>query len=101
MLTFIESPTFSKVRKRYLNDDEFAQLQASLIEAPEAGAIIRGSGGVRKLRWHRKGTGKSGGLRVIYYYRDAVGQIWLLGLYAKSRQATVQGQQAKRWKDEF
>jgi hypothetical protein len=70
VFTFIESTTFERVRAVYLDDDEYAELQHFMMEHPEAGNIIPGSGGVRKLRWKRKGMGKRGGLRVIYVVTD-------------------------------
>ncbi len=69
MFTFIESAVFERLRAVYLDDDEYAELQQFMMEHPEAGSVIRRSGGVRKLRWKRKGAGKRGGLRVIYYVR--------------------------------
>jgi hypothetical protein len=51
----------------YLDDDEYAELQQFMMENPEAGEVVRESGGVRKLCWKRKGMGKRGGLRVIYF----------------------------------
>ena len=61
MFVFIESVAFDRVRDRYLDDDEYSELQQFMMQSPEAGAIVRGSGGVRKLRWRRAGTGKRGG----------------------------------------
>ena len=55
-----------------------------LLERPDAGAIVPGSGGVRKLRWGLRGKGKRGGIRVIYYWKTADDEIWLLTLYAKN-----------------
>ena len=69
MFTFIESTIFERVRDAYLDDDEYAELQQFMMERPEAGNVIPGSGGVRKLRWKQKGMGKRGGLRVIYMVR--------------------------------
>lgn len=61
MFTFIESAAFERVRAVYLDDDEYAELQQFMMETPEAGDIVRETGGVRKLRWKRKGMGKRGG----------------------------------------
>ncbi len=82
-MIFIESSDFSDLRESYLDDDEFGLLQAMLIDRPDAGDIIRGSGGVRKVRWTSRGTGKRGGLRVIYYWITKKDQILLLTLYKK------------------
>ncbi|WNV05443.1 transcriptional regulator [Candidatus Methylospira mobilis] len=95
-LTFIELPFFSKAREIYLSDDAFRELQQTLISAPETGDIIPGTGGARKLRWSRPGMGKRGGLRVIYYYVDVIGQIWLLTLYSKNVADNIQPQILKR-----
>jgi len=81
---FIELPTFEKHRESYLNDDEFAAMQFWLMAYPEAGDIIQGSGGVRKIRWRAKGKGKRGGIRVIYYFKSKTDEIFLLTLYYKS-----------------
>jgi hypothetical protein len=84
MKTFVETKLFSRLVQDYLADDEYAALQQALIAQPEAGDVIPGSGGVRKLRWNLAGRGKRGGLRVIYYLRSREGQIWFLTLYAKN-----------------
>ncbi len=84
MFEFVETSLFSKIAGRYLSDDELADLQAYLGEYPESGDVIRGSGGIRKLRWQARGRGKRGGVRIIYYLKLARGQIWLLTLYAKN-----------------
>jgi len=84
VLTFIETPLFTRLVTDYLSDDEYRQLQTALVENPEAGAVIPQSGGVRKLRWSLRGRGKRGGLRVIYYVRSRHGVIWLLTLYPKN-----------------
>ncbi len=57
MFTFIESTAFERVRAIYLDDDEYSKLQQFMVQNPEAGSIVRGSGGVRKLRWRRQGAG--------------------------------------------
>jgi len=89
------------MRPLYLDDDEFSELQAFLILYPEAGVVVPGSGGVRKLRWRREGTGKREGLRVIYYVRYAPNEIWLLTLYAKARQEDVPAHILRRLKEAF
>lgn len=83
-MEFIEAPLFTRLVHKYLTDDEYSALQWALALRPEAGAVIPGSGGIRKLRWAGKGHGKRGGLRVIYYWRNREGQILLLTLYAKN-----------------
>jgi mRNA-degrading endonuclease RelE of RelBE toxin-antitoxin system len=84
MFEFIETPFFTKALSRYLSDDEYAELQVFLNGHPDAGAIVPGSGGVRKVRWGASGRGKRGGLRVIYYLRSTKGQIWMLTIYGKN-----------------
>lgn len=84
MISFVETRLFTRLVQEYLSDDEYAALQQALLQDPEAGAVIPGSGGVRKLRWGVAGRGKRGGLRVIYFLRTRQGQIWMLTLYPKS-----------------
>ena len=86
MLTIVETPIFSKLVYDYLTDDEFAEFQVFLAENPEAGDVVPRSGGVRKIRWARRGMGKSGGVRVIYFNRLSDSEIWLLAIYAKAKQ---------------
>ncbi|MDE2322011.1 MAG: type II toxin-antitoxin system RelE/ParE family toxin [candidate division NC10 bacterium] len=89
MFTFIESSAFERARPAYLDDDEYAELQQFMMQNPEAGPIVSGSGGVRKLRWMRPGMGKSGGLRVIYFVRYAPDEFWMLTLYAKAKRDNI------------
>lgn len=89
MLTFVETPLFTKLVTQYMSDEEYAKLQATLRDDPEAGDVIPGSGGVRKLRWAMSGRGKRGGLRVIYYLRLKQGLIWMLTLYPKNVAETI------------
>jgi len=84
MFEFIETPFFTRALEHYLDDDEYTKLQEHLNEQPEAGALVPGSGGVRKLRWAVEGRGKRGGLRIIYYLRRSHGEIWMLTLYGKN-----------------
>lgn len=101
MFTFIESAAFERVRAVYLDDDEYAELQQFMMENPEAGDIVRGSGGVRKLRWRRKGMGKRGGLRVIYFVRYQPNEFWMLTLYAKARRENVPAHILRQLKETF
>ena len=84
---FVEAPAFSRHREDYLDDDGFRKLQESLTTNPEAGDLIPAAGGIRKLRWKdsRRGKGKRGGLRIIYYCFLADEEIWLLTLYDKDQ----------------
>ena len=68
-MLFIEAPKFTELVKEHLSDDEYAALQWMLLERPDAGPIVPGSGGVRKLRWGLRGRGKRGGIRVIYHWK--------------------------------
>ena len=88
-MVFIEAPVFARLVSDYLSDDEYAALQWALALHPDAGAVIPGSGGVRKLRWAGSGRGKRGGLRVVYYWRSKAGEIWLLTIYAKKEAADI------------
>lgn len=90
-MEFIESPTFTALVAVYLGDDEYRALQLYLARNPEAGDVMLGTGGFRKLRWadRRRGKGKRGGLRVIYYYLSADAQIWLVTLYGKGQVADL------------
>ena len=69
MFVFVESAAFDRWRAHYLDDTEYGELQQFMMQSPEAGVIVPGSGGVRKLRWRIEGAGKRGGLRVIYFVR--------------------------------
>ena len=82
---FIELPAFERARERHLDDDTYASLQKLMLLAPEAGDLVQGSGGLRKLRFGdaKRSKGKRGGLRVIYYYWGGHSEIWLFALYAK------------------
>ena len=99
MFEFIETPLFTKALSHYLEDDEYAELQNHLNEQPEAGVIVPGSGGVRKLRWGSKRRGKRGGLRVIYYLRATRGEIWMLTIYGKNVTENIPAHLLKQMKE--
>lgn len=83
-LEFIETSIFTKQIKSLLDDEMYAKFQMMLIQNPNAGDLMVGGGGIRKVRYRLKDTGKSGGMRAIYYYHDEQGRIYLLVAYAKS-----------------
>ena len=101
MVTFVESPLFTKQVHDYLTDSEYGCFQEYLASNPEMGDVVRGSGGVRKIRWSRRGTGKSGGVRVLYFARTEAGEIWLLLIYAKSAVDSIPGYILKILKEEM
>jgi mRNA-degrading endonuclease RelE of RelBE toxin-antitoxin system len=84
MFTFVETRLFSLLIREYLDDQEYALLQSALMADPDAGAVVPGTGGVRKLRWAARGRGKRGGYRVIYFVRRQHGVIWMLTIYPKN-----------------
>jgi hypothetical protein len=88
-MEFIETPTFTRMIEGLLGDEEYRGLQLLLATDPERGDVIRGGGGIRKLRYAVAGRGKSGGVRVIYYWRKANDQIYLLVVYPKSRKDSL------------
>lgn len=98
---FIETSAFSSYLPDYLSDEEYTALQEHLCETPEAGDLVRGSGGVRKLRWARAGSGKSGGVRICYYARTRLGQILMLVIYAKSTRDSLSGHVLKALREEL
>ena len=89
MLTIIESPLFTQLWPDYWSEQEHGEFAVYLASNPEAGDVVPGSGGCRKIRWSRPGTGKRGGVRVIYTVRLKMGSIVLLTIYAKSAQDNI------------
>lgn len=90
-LVFLETPLFTRILRNYLTDESYRELQCALMENPEMGDVMPGSGGFRKVRWEdaRRGKGKRGGLRLIYYYLTAEQQIWFFTLYDKDEAADL------------
>ena len=98
-MVFIEAAPFTKYLRDYLNDDEYGELQSFLIEQPEAGDLIQGTGGLRKLRWGLDNKGKRGGIRVIYYWQVSEDQIYLFTLYAKNEMSDLSSDEKKALKN--
>jgi hypothetical protein len=97
---FVELPAFAKYRADYLDDEGFRGLQQSMLKNPEAGDVIEGTGGLRKLRHGDplRGKGKRGGLRVIYYWWDGGRQFWLFTLYDKDEMENLTADEKKALK---
>ena len=100
-MEFIEAPAFTRYLSSYLNDDEYRELQNRLAAGPELGDVMPGTGGFRKLRWAdpRRGKGRRGGLRVIYYYFPGEQQIWLMTLYGKDEAADLTAKERQALKN--
>jgi putative transcriptional regulator len=100
-MEFIETPAFTRYFSSYLNDDEYRELQNRLAAGPELGDLMPGTGGFRKLRWAdpRRGKGRRGGLRVIYYYFPGEQQIWLMTLYGKDEASDLTAKQRQALKN--
>ena len=84
-----ELPSYIRLAEKLLSEQERQDLLAYLAVHPKAGDIMEGTGGVRKLRWRRGGQGKSGGVRVIYYFHDELMPLYLLTLFAKGDKANL------------
>lgn len=82
-MLFVESPVFTADVGELLDDVSYGNLQQHLADHPEAGDLIQGTGGLRKIRWATPGRGKSGGVRVIYYHVVSHAQIRMVLIYRK------------------
>lgn len=92
-MVIIETTFFTKKIAALLNDEDYRALQNALVEKPNLGDIIQGSGGIRKIRWGASGRGKSGGGRIIYYWATAHNQLFMLTAYAKNEQSDLTKEQ--------
>lgn len=98
LVTFEEDPEFTEKALRLIGEEEIFSIQLFLFEQPEAGDVIPGSGGCRKLRWAAKGRGKRGGARVIYHWMSEDERILLLDLYAKNESENLSPARLKELK---
>ena len=106
-MVIIETRIFTRRIKELMGDDEYRELQEALVNRPGMGDIIQGTRGLRKVRWRQEGRGKSGGVRVIYYWMTKNEQIYMLYIYQKTKQEDLTSEQVKmlksiveRWTDE-
>jgi len=97
-MEFFETPVFTKLIQKLISDKQYQLLQLQLSVRPESGDIIKGSGGIRKLRWAGSGRGKRGGIRVIYYYITEDEQIYMLYAYPKNKKDDLTADQLKQLK---
>ena len=93
MLTVVETALFSKLWPAYWSEEERGAFASYLAEHPDVGDVIRGTGGLRKVRWSRAGSGKSGGVRIIYFALNEAGELVLLMIYAKSERDNMTAKQ--------
>ena len=93
-MEFIETPIFTKQITDLLDDSDYRRLQVALAVQPNSGDVIRGGGGLRKIRWSAQGRGKRGGIRVIYYKIEE-DQIYMLFAYQKNKQEDLTTEQLK------
>ncbi len=97
-MVIIETSIFTRQVRELLSDEEYRELQKTLVNRPNAGAVMDGSGGLRKLRWASRGKGKRGGSRVIYYWAVAPQQLLMLLIYSKSEREDLTREQLKTLK---
>ncbi len=105
-MVIIETSIFTKLIKALMSDDEYKDFQEVLVNRPDMGDLIQGSGGLRKVRWKLEGRGKSGGVRMIYYWVTADDQIRMVYVYPKGKQENLTFSQlaqlkqiVERWSD--
>lgn len=97
-MIFVETAIFTLQVAALLTDEEYAAFQQFLHDNPKAGDVIRGTGGLRKVRWSTRHGGKRGGVRVIYYTVDALQHVRLLMIYRKGVQDDLTPEQCRQLK---
>ena len=100
-MTFNELSNFTKQVLRLLDDESYGELQIALFQRPGLGKVIKGSGGLRKVRWAAKGHGKSGGVRAIYYWYVANELITFCRIYPKNEKENLTADEIKTINDEL
>jgi hypothetical protein len=97
-MVIVETSIFTKLIQELMSDDQYKELQEALVVRPGMGDLIKGSGGLRKVRWNLKGTGKSGGVRAIYYWVTDDDHIRMLYVYRKGKQENLTQNQIQQLK---
>ena len=98
-MVIIETSVFTRLILDLMSDEDYAELQVALVSRPDLGDLIPRSGGLRKVRWNAGGRGKRGGVRIVYYWAVAPGQIRMLYVYPKGRQENLSPTQLKTLRD--
>jgi len=101
MLAIYETPTFVAEAAKVWSAEERLEFFAWIATAPDAGSVIPGSGGCRKIRWSRPGMGKQGGVRIIYFTRLEAGELCMLLVYPKSTRDNIPGYILKEIRNEL
>jgi hypothetical protein len=101
VLTVIETPTFLRSIEGIWSAEEAAEFVDFIATHPDAGDVIRGTNGLRKVRWARAGMGKRGGVRAIYLWRDTKGQVLLIVAYTKAKFDTLPAEFLNRLKEQY
>jgi len=97
-MVIVETSIFTKLIQELMSDDQYKDLQEALVVRPKMGDLIKGSGGLRKVRWKLEGTGKSGGVRAIYYWVTDDDHIRMLYVYPKGKQENLTQNQIQKLK---
>lgn len=96
---FVHLPSYVRSTKHTLDEEQQRQIELAICRNPNAGTVIRETGGLRKLRVALKGRGKSGGGRVIYFNRSVVGRVYLVLFYSKNVQANLSKAQKQQMRN--
>ena len=94
-MEFIEAAVFTKIINQLMSDDDYRAMQEAMIVQPDIGCIIKGTGGLRKLRWGQGGSGKRGGVRTIYYWQVSEDVFYMLYAYTKNRKTDLTSAEKK------
>ncbi len=98
-MVIIETSVFTRLIRELMEDEDYRELQVSLVQNPDKGDLIPGSGGLRKVRWKTTGKGKRGGIRIIYYWMRSDDQLRMLYAYPKTGQTDLTRDQLKTLRD--
>ncbi len=99
MKTVVETPLFQRKADSIWSDGDREDFILHVSANPFSGDVVPGTGGVRKIRWSQDGMGKRGGVRVIYFYRAASDEIWLLKMYTKNERENIPAHELKQIKE--